>query len=110
MELKEYTVMICDACYNLEGQECHTPDCIFYLRSMYEAKAALDMMLIRPIVDGESIKAQEGDTVGTCNELNRLRARVESIAGKLRAACNESEIYRVIHELEEAAKPLEVTP
>lgn len=68
--------MICDACYNLEGQECHTPDCIFYLRSMKEVEEALDLMLIRPIVDGKSIKAQEGAPIG---EGHRLQAQLTTL-------------------------------
>lgn len=50
-----YTVRICDDCYALRGEMCHTPECVFCRRTMSEVGHALDMLLIRPIVDGERL-------------------------------------------------------
>ena len=49
----DYIVSICDQCINLEGSECHTPGCRFFLKSTDEIGELLNVLLIRPIVDGE---------------------------------------------------------
>jgi len=51
--LKEYIVFICDACYELEGDMCHTPGCIFIRKTMAEVSDYLDSTSIRPIIDGQ---------------------------------------------------------
>lgn len=51
--LKEYVVLICDACYELEGDMCHTPGCIFIRKTMTEVSDYLDSTSIRPIIDGQ---------------------------------------------------------
>ena len=58
--MKRYTVDICDPCYRLEGSECHTPGCIFFLCGMDEVGIFLNRALIRPVVDGERINLQRG--------------------------------------------------
>lgn len=50
------TITICEDCYNLKGQMCHNPQCIFCRRTMKEVAEVLDILLIRPVVDGERIK------------------------------------------------------
>lgn len=47
--LRQYTIIICDKCYQLEGNECHTPECVFFLKTMEEVKELLNILLIRPI-------------------------------------------------------------
>lgn len=44
---------ICDACVRLEGEECHTPGCRFFLCGMQEVSGYLDRLLIRPKIDGK---------------------------------------------------------
>jgi hypothetical protein len=81
--LKEYTVNICDACYELQGEECHTPNCVFYLCDLCDPKTVrhmLNILLIRPIVDGESIKAQAGEPMG---EGHRLQQALTTLRGKV---------------------------
>jgi hypothetical protein len=53
--VRRYTVDICDPCYHLEGAECHTPGCIFFLCDMKEVGEFLTRSLIRPRVDGERL-------------------------------------------------------
>jgi len=52
---KTYKVNICNDCYNLIGEMCHNYYCIFIRRTMKEVKHYLDIIFIRPIVDGESL-------------------------------------------------------
>jgi hypothetical protein len=54
--IRKFEVDICDDCVNLRGQECHTPGCRFYLCSMAEVGQYLNLLLIRPVIDGERIK------------------------------------------------------
>jgi hypothetical protein len=51
--IRTATIRICQPCLDLEGQECHTPECVFCFRSVTEAKWLMDKMLIAPIIDGE---------------------------------------------------------
>jgi hypothetical protein len=53
MSVRPFTVYICNDCYALNGEMCHEPDCAFCRRTMTEVGEALDMLLIRPVVDGE---------------------------------------------------------
>lgn len=46
---------VCDACVQMQGEECHTPGCVFCFRSVAEARHILDVTLICPIVDGERL-------------------------------------------------------
>jgi len=59
--VRRYTVDICDPCMKLEGSECHTPECIFFLCGMKEVGAFLDRSLIRPVIDGERIENLQKD-------------------------------------------------
>lgn len=52
---REFKVRICDQCYRLEGQMCHNPECVFCRRTIGEVGDALEMLLIRPVVDGEAL-------------------------------------------------------
>jgi hypothetical protein len=59
MNVRMYSVSICDACIRLDGEECHTAACIFFLRGMDEVREYLNRMLIRPIVGGEPVFTSE---------------------------------------------------
>ena len=51
----EYTIRICNACMDLRGEMCHTPECVFCRRTMKEVGRYLDALLIRPVIDGERL-------------------------------------------------------
>jgi hypothetical protein len=53
VQVRRYQVDICDPCMKLEGSECHTPGCIFWLCTMGEVQEYLNRMLLRPLIDGE---------------------------------------------------------
>ena len=50
--VRSYQIRICDECINLEGEMCHNSACVFCRRTMAEVGDALDMLLIRPVIDG----------------------------------------------------------
>ena len=52
----ERTVKICRQCYDLEGTMCHNSECVFCRRTMAEVAEYLDVLLIRPVVDGERLR------------------------------------------------------
>ena len=54
--MRTHTINICDDCYNLKGKMCHEPCCVFCRRTMEEVGEYLDVLLIRPIVDGERVQ------------------------------------------------------
>ena len=60
-DFKTYKINICNDCYNLAGQMCHNYHCIFIRKTMKEVKHYLDVMIIRPIVDGESLDLYRKD-------------------------------------------------
>ena len=64
--VKSFIVRICDDCFNLRGEMCHEPACVFCRRTMAEVGAYLDALLIRPVVDGERITADEGTEQPMC--------------------------------------------
>jgi len=47
---------ICDDCYELKGEMCHRPECVFCRRTMQEVGEYLDVLLIRPLVNGERLR------------------------------------------------------
>lgn len=53
MYIRHYEVTICDGCINLEGQECHTPECAFCFMNMDEVKETLRRVNLR--VEFESL-------------------------------------------------------
>jgi hypothetical protein len=61
--VRRYTVDICDPCRDLDGQECHTPGCIFFLWGMDDVKAFMNRALIAPVIDGERYIVQKGRRV-----------------------------------------------
>lgn len=65
--MKTFIVRICDDCFNLRGEMCHEPGCVFCRRTMAEVGDYLDALLIRPVVDGERITADEGTEQPICN-------------------------------------------
>jgi hypothetical protein len=60
---RDYTVQICDPCILLEGAQCHDPECIFCRRTMTEVGKLLDVLLIRPIVDGKRLNLTDVNPV-----------------------------------------------
>lgn len=34
MKVKRVNILICDGCLNGEGQECHTPECAFWMHDV----------------------------------------------------------------------------
>jgi hypothetical protein len=59
--LRRFSVVICRDCLALKGDECTHPDCIFYSRSMAEVRQYLDVLLIRPMVDGNPLFTDQGE-------------------------------------------------
>lgn len=55
-DTKRYCVYICNQCYELEGEMCHNPQCVFCRRTMEEVGEFLDALLIRPVIDGERLR------------------------------------------------------
>jgi hypothetical protein len=41
MKTRVYEINICDGCINLEGSECHTPECAFCFLGVDEIKELL---------------------------------------------------------------------
>lgn len=63
MDIREFSVHICEQCLRLEGEMCHNPDCRFCRRTMKEVGEYLDALLIRPVVDGQRIVGDEGSAL-----------------------------------------------
>ena len=64
--IRRYTVDICDPCAKLDGSECHTAGCIFFLCDMQEVREFMNRALIAPVIDGERFIVQKGRLV--CHE------------------------------------------
>lgn len=52
---RRYPITICDDCIHLKGQMCRTPECVFCWRSVPEIAEWLNVLLIRPVIDGERL-------------------------------------------------------
>lgn len=52
---RKYSILICDQCIKLEGECCNNPYCVFCRRSMKEVGEYLNVLLIRPVIDGERL-------------------------------------------------------
>ena len=71
--VRHFEVNICEGCLRLEGQQCHTPGCCFCFSSTEEVGEYLDILLIRPIVNGVRMD-------GWLNEIEELSSKeVEEI-------------------------------
>jgi len=55
MKINKFEITICEDCYNLKGEMCHNPECVFIRCTMSEVSRYLDLLLIRPIIDGEQL-------------------------------------------------------
>lgn len=55
-KLMKREIQFCNNCYELKGEMCHEPECIFCRKTMQEVAEILDSLLIRPLVDGERLK------------------------------------------------------
>ncbi len=53
--MREFNIKICDACYGLEDGMCHEPECACIRMTKSEVSELLNILLIRPIIDGEQI-------------------------------------------------------
>jgi len=56
-KVRRYEIRICDQCIRLEGEQCHNPACVFCRRTMEEVGEYLDVLLIRPVIDGRRAPA-----------------------------------------------------
>lgn len=72
---REHVIRICEDCYNLAGEMCHTPECVFCRRTMDEVGEALDLLLIRPVIDGERLDLNPPDHAFTPAQLTDDRIR-----------------------------------
>ncbi len=54
-KVRTYRIAICDQCCLLEGEMCHESQCVFCRRTMAEVGGHLDVLLIRPVIDGEQL-------------------------------------------------------
>jgi hypothetical protein len=52
---RSYRIRICDECIALEGEMCHNSECVFCRRTMDEVGEYLDVLLIRPVIDGQRL-------------------------------------------------------
>jgi len=50
--IRPIVIRICDDCLDLKGDMCHNPECVFCRKTMAEVGELLDILMIRPIVDG----------------------------------------------------------
>ena len=50
-----YRIRVCDQCIALQGEMCHNPACVFCRRTMEEVGECLDVLLIRPVIDGKRV-------------------------------------------------------
>jgi hypothetical protein len=82
--VKAYQIAICDDCLNLVGEMCHTPECVFIRQTMADVSRFLDMLLIRPIVDGVQIDGKFRD----CEQF------IEEYAVMAERLIETQEIYR----------------
>ena len=64
--VRALTVHICDDCLNLRGEMCNEPGCRFCRRTMAEVAEYLDVLLIRPRIDGVSVLVDEGAPLTNC--------------------------------------------
>lgn len=46
--MKTHEFQLCNDCYELKGEMCHTPECVLCRRHISEIKYILDALLIRP--------------------------------------------------------------
>lgn len=76
--IRTATVRICQACVDLKGEECHTPECVFCFRSVTEAKWLMDKMMIAPIIDGERFVLVDDDEALGDETQRRMDIVVES--------------------------------
>lgn len=49
-------IYICEDCYELKGDMCHTPECNFCRKTMDEVGNILNATLIRPVIDGKRLR------------------------------------------------------
>jgi len=61
--VRGFTVYICDDCLHLRGEMCHEANCRFCRRTMAEVAEYLDVLLIRPVIDGVSVIVDYGQPV-----------------------------------------------
>jgi len=55
-KLIKRSIFICEDCYELKGEMCCTPECVFCWHPMSEAAEILDILKIRPVVNDERLR------------------------------------------------------
>jgi hypothetical protein len=56
----KFEINICKSCFDLEVGMCNDPECVFIRKTQKEVSDLLDILLIRPIVDGVQLSMTEG--------------------------------------------------
>lgn len=69
----QFQLNICQDCLDLKGEMCDTPECIFCRRTMSEVSEYLDVLLIRPIIDGVQV-----GVIKTSSAYNSNKALVDA--------------------------------
>ena len=54
-KLRRFEVDICEGCINGMGEMCDSPGCRFFLHTTAEIREFLNVLLIRPIIDGKQM-------------------------------------------------------
>lgn len=58
-KLVKFTIEVCENCLNLEPGTCHMPGCCFCRMTANESSVMLNILNIRPIVDGIQLPWEE---------------------------------------------------
>ena len=77
--VRAVTVHICEDCLNLRGEMCNEPCCRFCRRTMAEVAEYLDVLLIRPRIDGVSVLVDEGTPLPPVSPVEPTGAKRHSL-------------------------------
>lgn len=76
-QVRQYLVSVCSGCYNMMGEMCTTPGCMFWVwASMEEVGEYLDHMQIRPLIDGRRYRL--GTTLKTLEKHGVIAVKPEA--------------------------------
>lgn len=79
--IRAFEIHICEDCLSLRGEMCHRPGCIFCRRTMSEVGDCLDMLLIRPVIDGVRIVVDDGVLLVEQRRLRPCQWAVDDLGG-----------------------------
>lgn len=65
--------LVCDPCVKLQGEECHTPECVFCFQPVSVARDVLNKTLNCPIIDGARLILLGNEPVTESNEVSDTR-------------------------------------